>query len=142
MLKNINPILNGNLLATLADMGHGDDIVIVDANYPAFSAGVLTISMPCLGAVEIMDAVLSLMPLDDFVDDPVIVMDAPNGRPEIFDEFERVIAKHEKNTFKVSPIERFAFYERSKQAFAIVHSGERRLYGNIILKKGVIYPDA
>jgi len=141
MLKNINPILTGGLLSALADMGHGDDLVIVDANYPASSAGVPVIRMPNITATIIADAVLSLMPLDDFVDDPVIVMDAPGERPQIFDKFEKIIARHEKNPFKLTAVERFSFYRRAKQAFAIIQSGERRLYGNIMLKKGVIYPD-
>jgi len=104
MLKNINPILTGDLLGALRDMGHGDDLVIVDANYPAFSAGVPVIHIPNITATVIADAVLSLMPLDDFVDDPALVMDAPGARPEIYLEFEQLLAKHEKNPITGHPL--------------------------------------
>ncbi|WP_277359993.1 RbsD/FucU family protein [Brucella melitensis] len=138
MLKNINPLLTGSLLAILADMGHGDDLVIVDANYPAQAAGVPVLDFPGISATQVAEAVLSLLPLDDFVDRPAAVMQAPNEMPAIFKEFEAVIEKAEGRKIPVEPIERFAFYDRARGAFAIIHTGEKRLYGNIIFKKGVI----
>ncbi|APY14561.1 ribose ABC transporter [Brucella sp. 10RB9214] len=138
MLKNINPLLTGSLLAILADMGHGDDLVIVDANYPAQAAGVPVLDFPGVSATQVAEAVLSLLPLDDFVDRPAAVMQAPNEMPAIFKEFEAVIEKAEGRKIPVEPIERFAFYDRARGAFAIIRTGEKRLYGNIIFKKGVI----
>ncbi|MEN3397116.1 RbsD/FucU family protein [Brucella melitensis] len=138
MLKNINPLLTGSLLAILADMGHGDDHVIVDANYPAQAAGVPVLDFPGISATQVAEAVLSLLPLDDFVDRPAAVMQAPNEMPAIFKEFEAVIEKAEGRKIPVEPIERFAFYDRARGAFAIIRTGEKRLYGNIIFKKGVI----
>ncbi|MGU3398151.1 RbsD/FucU family protein [Brucellaceae bacterium D45D] len=138
MLKNINPLLTGSLLSVLADMGHGDDLVIVDANYPAEASGVLVLDFPGISATAMTEAVLSLLPLDDFVDKPAAVMQAPNETPAIFSEFETIIETAEGRRIAVDPIERFAFYERAREAFAIIRTGERRLYGNVILKKGVI----
>ncbi|MUJ75965.1 RbsD/FucU family protein [Brucella abortus] len=138
MLKNINPLLTGSLLAILADMGHGDDLVIVDANYPAQAAGVPVLDFPGISATQVAEVVLSLLPLDDFVDRPAAVMQAPNEMPAIFKEFEAVIEKAEGRKIPVEPIERFAFYDRARGAFAIIRTGEKRLYGNIIFKKGVI----
>ncbi|MEH0056500.1 RbsD/FucU family protein [Brucella abortus] len=135
MLKNINPLLTGSLLAILADMGHGDDLVIVDANYPAQAAGVPVLDFPGISATQVAEAVLSLLPLDDFVDRPAAVMQAPNEMPAIFKEFEAVIEKAEGRKIPVEPIERFAFYDRARGAFAIIRTGEKRLYGNIIFKR-------
>lgn len=138
MLKNINPLLTGSLLEVLANMGHGDDLVIVDANYPAQSSGVHVLDFPGIAATDMAEAVLSLLPLDDFVDKPAAVMQAPNETPAIFKEFEAVIEAAEGRKISVDPIERFAFYHRARDAFAIIRTGEKRLYGNIIFKKGVI----
>ncbi|MFD1199523.1 RbsD/FucU family protein [Brucella gallinifaecis] len=138
MLKNINPLLTGSLLEVLADMGHGDDLVIVDANYPAQASGVQVIDLPGISATDVAEAVLSLLPLDDFVDKPAAVMEAPNETPAIFAEFEAIIEKAEGRRITVEPIERFAFYDRASAAYAVIRSGEKRLYGNIIFKKGVI----
>ncbi|MDQ0455779.1 RbsD/FucU family protein [Rhizobium paknamense] len=141
MLKTINPLLTGELLAILADMGHGDEIVIADANFPAVTVAERLIQMPGIDASSVVEAVLSLMPLDDFVDFPAAVMDAPGDRPTIYAEFETIIESAEKRRIPLEPIDRFAFYDRSKTAFAVVSTGERRLYGNIILKKGVVRPE-
>ncbi|MBN9044712.1 MAG: ribose ABC transporter [Rhizobiales bacterium] len=138
MLKLIDPLLTGSLLAILADMGHGDDLVIVDANYPAQAAGVPVLDFPGVSATRMAEAVLSLLPLDDFVDKPATVMQAPHETPAIFGEFETIIAAAEGRRIAVEAIERFAFYERARRSFAIIRTGERRLYGNIIFKKGVI----
>ena len=138
MLKNLNPLLSGSLLEILDDMGHGDEIAVVDANFPAHSAGIPVLDFPGVSATAISEAVLSVLPLDDFVDHPAVVMDAPNETPAIFAEFEMLMEVAEGKKLKVEPIERFAFYERTRNAFAVVRTGERRLYANIIFKKGVI----
>lgn len=143
MLKNIPPILSPDLLHALRAMGHGDEIVIVDANYPAESAGPPVIRLDGLLATDVADAVLSLMPLDDFVDEQAFAMEVvgnPRKREQTHKEFDRLVKKHEP-TMKLSHLERFAFYARAANAFVIVQTGERRLYGNILLKKGVIRPN-
>jgi L-fucose mutarotase len=143
MLKNIPPILSPDLLAILRAMGHGDEIAIVDANYPADSAGPVLVRLDGVTATDILDAVLTLMPLDDFVDEAAICMQvvgAASKREPVMDAFEKIVRQHEPE-MSLSSLERFAFYDRVKGAYAIVQSGERRLYGNILLKKGVIRPN-
>ncbi len=143
MLKAIDPLLNPDLLYVLRAMGHGDEIVIVDANYPAQSAGPDVIRLDAVDATRALDAVLSVMPLDTFVDEACwrmeVVGDAESDEP-IFAEFRAVIAKREGPRFKLGRLERFAFYERARHCFAVIATGERRLYGNVILKKGIIPP--
>jgi L-fucose mutarotase len=142
MLKNIPPILNPDLLHALRAMGHGDEIVIVDANFPAESSGPPVIRLDGLLATDVADAVLSLMPLDEFVDEAAFAMevvDNPKKREQTHKEFDKLVRKHEP-TMKLSLLERFEFYARASQAFVIVQTGERRLYGNILLKKGIIRP--
>ena len=138
MLKIIDPLLTGELLAILADMGHGDEIALVDANFPAVAAETRLVQLPGLPATDVLRAILSLLPLDDFVDEPTAVMAAPGDRPAIYDEFDTLLAHAEGRTVGVETIDRFEFYDRTRAAFAVVATGERRLYGNIILKKGVI----
>ncbi|WP_296037467.1 RbsD/FucU domain-containing protein [uncultured Agrobacterium sp.] len=138
MLKTLNPLLTGPLLQILADMGHGDEIAIVDCNFPAATVTNRVIQIPGQTAPAVLDAVLSLFPLDDFVDQPAGVMDAPGDRPAMYSEFEAVIAAQEGRKLELAVIDRFDFYDRTKSAFAVISSGERRLYGNIILKKGVV----
>ncbi|SIQ46577.1 L-fucose mutarotase [Rhizobium sp. RU35A] len=140
MLKTIHPLLTGDLLAILAEMGHGDEIVITDANFPAVAVAERLVQMPGIDACAVLEAILSLLPLDDFVDFPAAVMDVPGERPAIYAEFETLIERAEHRRIDLQPIDRFAFYDRSKTAFAVVSTGERRLYGNIILKKGVVRP--
>jgi L-fucose mutarotase len=138
MLKSINPLLTGDLLAILSDMGHGDEIVIADANFPAASIARRLIRLPGTSATDALAAVLSVIPLDDFVDRPAAAMDAPGERPAIYPEFESTIRQAEARSIALEPVERFAFYDRAKAAYAVIATGERRLYANIILKKGVL----
>jgi len=143
MLKNINPLLSPDLLYALRAMGHGDEIVIVDANYPAESAGPQTIRMDALTATAMLDVVLSVFPLDTFAPEACWRMEVVGSSDEeqpIFEEFRATIARHEGLAFKLGRLERFAFYARASKCFAVIATGERRLYGNIILKKGVIRP--
>lgn len=142
MLKLIPPLLGPELLSTLRAMGHGDEIVLVDANFPAEFMGPLVLRADGIAVTDMLDAVLTLLPLDQFVDETAIgmqVVGEPLARQPIDDEFEAIIARHEPDK-RYSKIERFAFYERARKSAAIVQTGETRLYGNIILKKGVIHP--
>lgn len=147
MLKGIDPILNADVLYALRAMGHGDDLIISDTNFPADSIArqttlgrVLRIDRP---VAEVARAVLSVYPLDTFVDDSVGRMEVV-GEPEtilpVMDEFQAQV--HATGwTEPPLPIERFAFYERAKSAYAVIQTGERRFYGCFALRKGVIPPD-
>lgn len=142
MLKLIPPLLGPDLLSTLRAMGHGDEIVIADANFPAEFLGPNVHRADGISATDVLDAVLTLLPLDDFVDEAAIAMQVvgdPQARPPIFDTFEEIIRRHEP-AMGLTAIERFAFYDRAKKAAAVIQTGEARLYGNVILKKGVIRP--
>lgn len=141
MLRNIDPILSPDLLHALRAMGHGDDIVIADANFPGSSSGPECIRADGSTAGEVLRAVLSVMPLDTFVPDPALTMQVvgdPTAIPEAVAEFQRIIDTTADHPAQIQGLERFAFYDRAASAYAIVQTGERRLYGNIILKKGVI----
>ncbi|MBD2748983.1 RbsD/FucU family protein [Microvirga sp. BT688] len=141
MLKNIDPLLSPDLLMVLRSMGHGDDIAIVDANFPATAMARRLVRLDGLAATEVTHAILSVMPLDDFVPEAAWRMEVvgdPQAEQPIFDEFRAIIARHEGANFRLASLERFAFYEQAKAAYAIVSTGERRLYGNIILRKGVV----
>ena len=142
MLKNIPPILGPDLLGILRAMGHGDEIAIVDGNYPGDSAGPILVRMDGISVTDVLDAVLTLMPLDDFVDQAAICMQVVGSagqREPVMDEMDAIIQRHEPR-MALSSMERFAFYDRVSKGYAIIQSGERRLYGNILLKKGVIRP--
>ncbi|ESQ88654.1 RbsD/FucU family protein [Asticcacaulis benevestitus] len=142
MLKGINPIVGPDLLAILREMGHGDEIAIVDANYPALSHARRLVRMDATDAPTILKAILSLMPLDRDVPEaafrPCAFGDCDRIEP-IYEEFQAAIDEND-NGIRLTPISGPPFYDRIKAAFAIVASGELRLYGNIILRKGVISP--
>ncbi|GAB4064048.1 transporter [Ancylobacter sonchi] len=143
MLKGIDPLIGPDLLRTLRAMGHGDEIAIVDANYPADAHARRLVRMDGHSAPAILDAVLSLMPLDAAVEHAAFRPCAHGdcGRlEEVFVEFTRIIDRREPG-FQLVPISGEPFYDRIRAAYAIVASGERRLYGNIILRKGVIRPE-
>jgi L-fucose mutarotase len=143
MLKGLDPLLSADLLHVLRAMGHGDELVIADANFPAASVGRRLVPLPGVSATRALEAVLSVMPLDEFVDAPCArmqVVDDPAAVPEICKEFQTIIDRAEGGRFKLAGIERFAFYERARQAFAVVQTGETRLYGNVLLKMGVVRP--
>ena len=145
MLKGLDPLLSPDLLHTLQSMGHGDEIAIVDANYPAEAMGLSVVRLDGIAATAALDAVLSVMPLDAYVPEAawrMEVVDQPDAEEPIFAEFRDTIWRHEGSDFKLSQLERFAFYARAKSCFAVVATGERRLYGNLILKKGVVRPAA
>ena len=143
MLKNISSLLSPELLKILRAMGHGDEIAIVDANYPSESNARRLVRLDGCTATEVLDAVLSVMPLDTYVDHAIYSMQVvgdPDAVPEVVTEFHLVVAKQEGDAIQPASLERFAFYERVKSAYAVVATGESRLYGNVILKKGVIAP--
>tara|TARA_B110000908_G_scaffold8606_1_gene10674 strand:- start:864 stop:1295 length:432 start_codon:yes stop_codon:yes gene_type:complete len=141
LLRNIPTILSPDLLWTLRAMGHGDDLVIADANFPATALGARCHRLDGLTATEVLQAVLTVLPLDKFVQHPALVMqvvDDPEAVPSIVVEFQKITTTTADNPAKLDKLERFDFYDRAKTAFAIIQTGETRLYGNIILKKGVI----
>jgi L-fucose mutarotase len=138
MLKNIHPLLTSELLAVLDDMGHGNEIAIVDANFPAAANAERLIEIPGISATDILDAVLTVFPLDDFVEQPVAYMRAPGEALPIYAEFEASVEKGEGRKLVLDGIQPAEFSERAASAYAIISSGERRLYGNILLRKGVV----
>jgi L-fucose mutarotase len=142
MLKGLNPLLGPDLLRALRAMGHGDEIAIVDANYPAETDARRLIRMDGHDAVSLLDAILSVLPIDTFVKEavfrPAVQGDAKRVEP-VHRDFAATLARYEP-TQRIFPLIGRDFYDRVKASFAIVASGERRLYGNIILKKGVIEP--
>lgn len=143
MLRGIDPVLSPDLLRVLRAMGHGDELVIADANFPAETSARALVRLDGVDATRVLRAVLSLMPLDAFVEAPALSMqmvDDPQGVPPIVAEFQRIIDAVADKPARIRPLERFAFYERARAAFAVVQTGERRLYGNIIVKKGVLPP--
>ena len=142
MLKNLDRRLGPELLRALRAMGHGDEIAIVDGNYPAESHGRRVIPAYETGVVEMVDAILSVLPLDDFVPEAAFrpgIKGAPDRREPVFDEFDAVVARHEP-TMKVHALHGDDFYARVRGAYAIVHTSEPRLYANMVLRKGVIRP--
>jgi L-fucose mutarotase len=140
MLKSIPSILSPELLKIMMEMGHGDEIVLGDGNFPAASCARRLVRLDGHGVPEILDAMLTLFPLDTFVEAPVGLMQVVPGDltvPAIWDKFRAIISQREGEK-KIEFIERFQFYERAKNAYAIVSTGEKALYANIILKKGVV----
>lgn len=143
MLKGIDPLLNADLLYVLMAMGHGDDLVIVDANFPDTANAERLVRLDGNSATEVLAAVLTVLPLDTFVDEPCATMAPVDGgpKPEIVTEFEQIAARAEGGPVGFEQVERFEFYERAAESFAIVSTSERRLYGNVIVKKGIIPPE-
>ncbi len=144
MLKNIPPILSPELLKVLCEMGHSDKIVIADGNFPAQSMGKNAIVIRCDGhnVPELLDAILTVFPLDTYVEKPVNlmqVMAGDNVKTPIWDTYKEIISKHDsRGSDTVGEIERFEFYEQAKKAYAIIATSEKALYANIMLQKGVI----
>jgi L-fucose mutarotase len=141
MLKNLSRLHSPELLHTLASMGHGDDIAIVDAHFPAVSMAQRILRLDGVDAPAALKACLQLIPLDTFVDDPALRMEVvgnPNEIPEVQSEFQKIIDQEEGKHVPLAKIERYAFYERAKKAFAILATGELRPYGCVLIKKGVV----
>ena len=141
MLKGISPIISPDLIKVLMEMGHGDELVIADGNFPAASIAQRLVRADGLGCPALLDAILSLFPLDPYVEKPVGLMAVVPGDPYlpvIWDDYRRIIQQHESAFTDFEYIERFTFYERAKTAYAVLATSEMALYANIILKKGVI----
>lgn len=144
MLKNIPQILSPQLLKVLCEMGHSDQIVISDGNFPAESMGKDSIVIRCdgHGVPELLDAILTVFPLDTYVDKPVSLMEVMPGdnvETPIWDTYKEIIQKHDnRGEETVGTIERFKFYDEAKKAYAIIATGEKSLYANVILQKGVV----
>jgi L-fucose mutarotase len=141
MLKNLSPLHTPELLHTLASMGHGDDLAIVDAHFPAVSMAKRLVRLDGVDGPAALAACLRLIPLDTFVDDPALrmeVVDDPDQIPEVQQQFQKVIDQEEGKHWPLAKIERHAFYERAKKAYAIVATGELRPYGCVLIKKGVV----
>lgn len=149
MLKNIDPLLNADVLYALRAMGHGDYLVISDTNFPADSVARQTtlgklLRIDAVSAARATEAVLSVMPLDTFIDDAaqrMEVIGSPNEIPAVQEEVQATIDAAEGKSWPMTSVERFDFYDRAKQAYAVIATGERRFYGCFILTKGVIPPD-
>lgn len=141
MLKKISKYFSPELLAAIYRMGHGDEIVLADAHFPAHSMNKNVIRADGVEIENLLKAILPLFAIDNYVDNPIIMMQAAPGDsldPSIAENYTKIIEKFVPNPPKITMIERFAFYERAKSAFAVVMSGSTKRYGNIILKKGVI----
>ncbi len=140
MLKNIPPILSPDLFKVLMEMGHGDEIVLADANFPAAATAGRLVRCDGHTIPDLLDAVLQFLPLDTYVDMPVALMDLVPGdsyEPDIWEQYSAIVEKRERPV-ELELMERFAFYDRAREAYAVVATGERSLYANIILKKGVV----
>ena len=138
MLKGVPRIIPPELLKILAQMGHGDELVISDAHFPAHSISSNVVRADAVGSPEMMKAILKLIELDQYVDKPVMLMQPVPGDSidaELLAEIEAALGK---DAERIDYIERFAFYERAKKSFAVIVSGETRINGNIIIKKGVV----
>jgi L-fucose mutarotase len=150
MLKNLDPLLTPELLTVLAEMGHGDDLVLCDANFPAESVARTTvhgrpIRLAGADAPAAARAILSVLPLDDFVEVPVSRMEVSGDAhavPPVQQEVQAVLDAAVPSPMTMRPVERFAFYADAKQAYAVVATGERRFWGCFIFKKGVVPPSA
>ena len=149
MLKSIDPLLNAGVLAALRAMGHGDDLVLCDTNFPADSVARATVlgrllRIDNVTAPRAARAILSVFPLDSFVDHPAERMEVvgrPEEIPEVQRELQAEIDRAEGRSWPMGSIERHAFYDRARKAYCVIATGERRFYGCFILKKVVIAPD-
>ena len=140
MLVGISPLFSPELLAAIYRMGHGDEIVLADAHFPGHSVNAHVLRADGLGIADLLDAILPLFVLDTYVDSPVFMMDAVPGDaldPAVEASYRAVIDRFWPDTPPIARVERFAFYEQARHAFAVVMTGETAKYGNIILKKGV-----
>jgi L-fucose mutarotase len=141
MLKGLDPLLGPDLLHVLAAMGHGDEVVVADGNFPAASLARRLVRLDGVDAPRALRAILSVLPLDTFAPKPAAVMAVvgdPGAVPEPVREFQAIVDAAAGRAVPLEALERFALYERARAAFAIVATGERRPYGNILLVKGVV----
>ena len=142
MLKNVPKLLSPELLKILCEMGHGDEIVIGDANFPSANYGKRVVRADGIGGAKLLEAILTMIPLDTYAEPNLMLMsltpsDVGKVDPVIWKEYE-AIANEKDGGQKIANLERFEFYERAKNAYAVVASGEEAIYANVIIKKGVI----
>jgi L-fucose mutarotase len=143
MLKGIPEVISPELMKILMEMGHGDEIVLGDGNFPAASCAQRLIRCDGHSVSIILEAIMKFFPLDTFVELPVTLMGVvpgDNTKPTVWEDYRSIIKKYDKNFTEFAFIERFPFYERTKNAYAVVATSDQALYANIILKKGVIIP--
>ncbi len=141
MLKKIPPMLNGDLLKILRDMGHGDELTISDANYPSASNHPRLVRLDGISMTDALAAILELFPLDDFVDSPVFLMSpGPGEVAPLLDVVQPIVDKAQGKKVKVTSTPRFDFYTLAHKSYACVATAERRLYGDIVIKKGILRP--
>ena len=143
MLKGISPLLGPDLLATLCRMGHGDELVLADAHFPGESAGPPVLRLDGVSIDPLLHAILPLFELDNFVDDAVVMMQVVEGDiadPTVGSGYRELLGRYVAKPPEIQFLDRFAFYERARQAFAVVMTGDVRKYANLILKKGVTPP--
>lgn len=141
MLKGISPLISPDLLKILAEMGHSDEIVLADANFPAASHAKRLVRCDGHGIPDLLEAILPLFPLDVYVDHAVSLMAVTPGdavETPIWEKYRAIVGRYHSVEDAFEEIERFNFYERAKQAYAVVSTGEKALYANVILKKGVV----
>jgi L-fucose mutarotase len=141
MLKGVPAILSPELLKVMMEMGHGDELVIGDGNFPAASMARRLLRADGHGVAELLEAIMKFFPLDSFVDRPVALMQVVPGdptKPTIWEKYRSILKAADDKFEDFELVERFAFYERARQGYAILATGEEALYANIILKKGVV----
>lgn len=148
MLNGISTILTGDMLKVLCDMGHGDELVIADANFPADTYAKRLVRCSGINGAQLLEAILPLLPLDSYTDDQAVVMDLTDGdkgkgmpTPEVWADYSRIIAENCEFFKELDKIERHEFYERTKKAYAVFQTSEHRQYGNLLLVKGVVKPE-
>ena len=140
MLVGISPLMSPELLAVMYRMGHGDELVLADAHFPGHSCNNNVVRADGLMILDLLEAILPLMVLDDYVDYPAIIMEAVPGDTVdslVRQNYEMVISRYSIHAMKLGEIDRFAFYERASKAYAVIMTGDTTKYGNILLKKGV-----
>ena len=143
MLKGLSPLLTPELLKILCEMGHGDEIVLADGKFPSEAIGQRVVRLDAHAGTDVLKAIMSVFPIDTYSDPNVFLMEVVPGdnvETPIWDEYSHIMKESERETVRIGHIERFAFYERAKKAYAVIATGETALYANLILKKGVISP--
>ena len=143
MLKGLSPLLTPELLKILCEMGHGDEIVLADGNFPSEAIGQRVVRLDAHAGTDVLKAIMSVFPIDTYSDPNAFLMEVVPGdnvETPIWDEYSHIMKESEGETVRIGHIERFAFYERAKKAYAVIATGETALYANLILKNGVISP--
>ncbi|MDY3760519.1 MAG: L-fucose mutarotase [Eubacteriales bacterium] len=143
MLKGLSPLLTPELLKILCEMGHGDEIVLADGNFPSEAIGQRVVRLDAHAGTDVLKAIMPVFPIDTYSDPNAFLMEVVPGdnvETPIWDEYSHIMKESEGETVRIGHIERFAFYERAKKAYAVIATGETALYANLILKKGVISP--